>query len=63
MLADTDTMERRMGHEEMAAGAAARLRAGLAPESRGAQAVAVTDAFGARVWACDAAAGLHQSPS
>lgn len=51
MPADTDTMATRMGHEEMAARAAAWLRAGLVPESRGAQVVAVTVAFGARIWA------------
>lgn len=49
MPADTDTMATRMGHEAMAAGAGARLHAGLAPETRGSRAVAVTAASGARV--------------
>lgn len=52
MPADTDTMAPRMGCEGMEAGVAAQLHAGLAPESQGAQAVAITMASGAHVWAC-----------
>lgn len=51
MPADTDTMATRMGCEGISAGAAPRLHAGLTPGSWGAQAVAVTAASRAHVWA------------